>query len=603
MENKLNNKIFFFVISLSILLIHQIFFQKFFPNSQEGLYGHDFEQFIPNLIFGKIWFHKHFLSIPWFTPTLCCGMPSFPDPQSMFYSIYQIVFLLFNPIISVKIIFFLLSLVAFYGMFALLRSFGFAKYTSLVCATLFLFNSFFIYRSIVGHLAYLSYVFVPLYCFFLIKSYEKRQEKLSILYLVLSSIIFANFFYSGSGPIILIIFASILTIVFFYYLINKNLNFFYKFLQSLLFGFSISLSKIFSSLFFLSNFPRQYSPTEFTSFLSYIKIFFSSFFFKVDENFFNENVISMIPFGRHEMEYSLGIVPILCFFLIFLIGKKNLKENLSNLKLIVLLFAIFIIPVILNLNFLGQYYLISKIPIISSTWVQFRWMAIYIIPIIIISGFLIEKARISEKYKKYLSLCFIIIIIFQNALTDNSNYTKNASYNISDSFLFNKKLDEGFEPDIVGPSLLLNKDGSLKKITNRNDAFYFSYSSLTCYQPIYGYGLENLNGKNIKFYSKRILGDGSILYYSNKKDKNKITFFNPACFLFPKENDCLPGDIFNSEDYENLEKFLSFEKIDFKQNSKQMMANYISLISVILSIIILIYFTIIFFFFRKKINS
>jgi len=144
----------------------------------------------------------------------------------------------------------------------------------------------------------------------------------------------------------------------------------------------------------------------------------------------------MIPFGRHEMEYSLGIVPILCFLLFFLIDKKNLKEYLCNFKLIILLFVIFTIPVILNLNFLGQYDLISKIPVISSTWVQFRWMAIYIIPIIILSGFLIEKANISKKYKKYLSLCFIIIIIFQNALIDDSNYTKHASYNISDSFLF-----------------------------------------------------------------------------------------------------------------------------------------------------------------------
>ena len=85
MENKKNNKIFFFVISISILLIHQTFFQKFFPNSQEGLYGHDYEQFIPNLIFGKIWFHKNFLSIPWFTPALCCGMGS---RQKNFYNDY-----------------------------------------------------------------------------------------------------------------------------------------------------------------------------------------------------------------------------------------------------------------------------------------------------------------------------------------------------------------------------------------------------------------------------------------------------------------------------------------------------------------------------------
>ena len=71
-RNFLTNKYIFLIFFLGIFIIHQFIFQQFFPNSK-GLLGHDYEQFIPNFMFGKIWFYKNFLSIPWFTPSFCCG--------------------------------------------------------------------------------------------------------------------------------------------------------------------------------------------------------------------------------------------------------------------------------------------------------------------------------------------------------------------------------------------------------------------------------------------------------------------------------------------------------------------------------------------------
>ena len=185
MPNINKDNLFFIFISLIILIFHQILFQKFFPNN-EGYLGHDFEQFVPNLMFGKIWFQKNFLSIPWFTPSFCCGIPFYADPQSTFYSFYQLIFILFDPANSIKIIFFVLSLFSYIGMFFLVRKFGFSKYSSLLCACLFLFNGFFVYRAIIGHVAYLSFIFIPLYCFFLIKSYEETSTRSNIFYLLVS---------------------------------------------------------------------------------------------------------------------------------------------------------------------------------------------------------------------------------------------------------------------------------------------------------------------------------------------------------------------------------------------------------------------------------
>ena len=76
------------------------------------------------------------------------------------------------------------------------------------------------------------------------------QNKSNYIYLVLSSIVFANFFHSGSGPIILIIFISILTVLLLYSHLENSFEVFFKFFQSLILGALISLSKITASLIF-----------------------------------------------------------------------------------------------------------------------------------------------------------------------------------------------------------------------------------------------------------------------------------------------------------------------------------------------------------------
>jgi hypothetical protein len=232
-------------------------------------------------------------------------------------------------------------------------------------------------------------------------------------------------------------------------------------------------------------------------------------------------------------------------------------------------------------------------------------MAIYIIPIIFLTGLLVENIKINQKYKNYISIGFIIIMLVQNLIKDNDNYLQSASYNIQDSLEFNNKLEEGkIEPKINGSSVLLNKDGTIKNISTSNDLFYFSYSPLMCYQPLFGYNLEKLDKKNIKFNEKRILGDGSILYYSNIDKKNKeFTFFKPYCFLFPDENDCLPSDIFEKEEFENMINFMNYEKIEFKQNKIQIISNYVSLFSFLIFFVFIIYYLVSFIFkVRKKIN-
>ena len=277
-KNKLN--LFHLFLFFFIFLLHQIIFLDYFPNQNNKL-GHDFEQFLPNFVFGKIWFKNNFLNIPWFSPSFCCGTPFYPDPQTAFYSIQQIFYFFFNPILATKILFIYFSFLGFCGMYFLLRkNFNISFIFSLLGATLFIFNGFFIYRSIIGHIAYINFSLIPIYCFFLIESFTNKNLYIQKISLLLSALIFSSFFYSGAGPIMPLIIVSIISIILIYYLKIDNFKLVLaSTTKSIIFGLFISISKISASIFYLNNFKRNISPTYFENPFEYLNIIFKSLFF------------------------------------------------------------------------------------------------------------------------------------------------------------------------------------------------------------------------------------------------------------------------------------------------------------------------------------
>ena len=223
-------------------------------------------------------------------------------------------------------------------------------------------------------------------------------------------------------------------------------------------------------------------------------------------------------------------------------------------------------------------------------------------PIIIISGIIIQSLNLSIVKKKYLTIILIFVLLVQNVLKDKTWHLEDQSYNIKNVVDFSLKLKSGESHEILGPAILMDKFNSIKKVDYKNDMFFSSWSPLTCYQPIFGYGLGNLNASKIKFNKKELFKDNSYVLYSSKFDEKdgRFMFFNPSCFLFPNENNCLPGDTFKISDKEKLIKFTSYEKFAFNQNKIQIAANYISLFAFTVCLIYLIYNFVIFLFRLRK---
>lgn len=588
-------KFFHLFLFFLIFVFHQYLYLDFFPNENNKL-GHDFEYFLPNFIFGKVWFQKNFLSLPWFNPALCCGIPFHADPQTGFYSIQQIFYILFEPITATKILFTYFSFFGFLGMYLLLRkNFKISFLISLLGATMFIFNGFFIFRSIIGHIAYINFSLIPIYCYFLIESFTNKNNFLKKVYLALSALVLSSFFYSGASPIMPLLIICIFSILLFFYLKTNDLNvILFCSLKSFIIAFLISSSKITASLFFLKNFNRKIQPIYFENSIEYLNVIFKSLFFFPDLKYFNKNILNknINSFSIHEIEYGITFIP-LFIFLLFLLNFKKFSKLRNFNKVFLFSLGIFILPIFLNTNLFNFQSFWNSIPIIGSSWVQVRWSAIYIIPLIFFTVIILEKLNFN-KYKILILIPLFFAIFFQNIYRDKSYYNSQL-YDPKDMVELSQKLnDKNFKKNfsINGYATVVNKDDQI--ILNnlkRNDYFAFNLSSAYCYQPLFGYNLEKFPNNNISFNKKVKLSPERNLIIgelNNTNDKKKFNFFNPSCFLFPDENNCLPGDLFDKTKKKNLENFLNYKKFDFRKNIFQNISDYLSLVSLFMVIIFLI---------------
>ena len=62
--------------------------------------------------------------------------------------------------------------------------------------------------------------------------------------------------------------------------------------------------------------------------------------------------------------------------------------------------------------------------------------------------------------------------------------------------------------------------------------------------------------------------------------------------MFPNENNCIPGDLFKKNQLKELENFLNYKNFNFNLSKSQKIFNYLSVITLFLSIFYIMYYLI-----------
>ena len=613
-----NKKVYFFFTSLFIIFLYNL---VFLPYLNTGFFHYDFQSFFSRFIFGKIWFLKNGLSIPWFGPHVCCGIPFYGDPESQYYSLNQILFLFLNPVSAIKTIFILYSLIAFYGTYLLLKKTFLLSYnSSLLGSTLFLFNNYVSFHYLSGHMSWGIFSAIPFY--FYISSIpcntDVNNKPKSIFYILISGLFFALMIHSGGTRMIVEIMLSLYFITLLHLYRFKNFKILMYITFSTILGLLISSSKIYAAWSFVSGISRDFSPLYFDNIIDFISVFLQFFFLIPSDEIMNKFKDPSALLTMEEFTFNISVVPIILLILYIRTIPSITKDKIKKLSLLgILLGGLIIILLNFSNTYIGQ--LVQKLPIITTDWITFRLLAPLIFLFIIFSSYVLEKL----KYKKenLVTTFLIFIIFFQNLIFDRSKLLNQFQFSLKP--LINHQVSSKNVNDYKIENII-SIVGEKNEFTGPKQHFHFleNESMNLCYFSNFGYNLEYLAPivKDLSFHTKVNLTPrkdidpyenpslsrypektlkGAILYRGNplKEKEGKLNFINPACYLYPNENNCKKNFHFKNYERNELIKFLNYKPYNFNLSKPQIFLNYLSIILLLGSVIYILVWV---FYFRYK---
>lgn len=567
---------------LLVLLIHLVFYQyfsQFFPNSQ-GHLGHDYAYFLPQLVDGYCWYHENGLwEVPWFSPSFGGGLPKFPNPQSMYYSVPQWLSFFISPLRAVFWSSFLFGALGFLGFYTLFtRRFHSQPMAAILAGSLFLFNGFYIHRMAIGHLTYHSFMLWP-WLLYLLLGHKQRLLRVTGF-----SILLAYMFYSGAVLLIpMMVIALIISLGFLYitqlvFIDHKPLI--TDFIVGIMGALCLSAAYLSASFHFLKWFPRDfYALPGFAPLAHFLYAVAKMLFFKPDEVFNNDLYLNKrVGLGVHEYEYGLTMVPLLILGLFVLFILRNnprfILKTKSQVGISILLLILFLLPLAFNFYQPWWNIFLKSLPYIGNNSTLIRWVAMYIPLVILFTGLMLSKISWINQYQKY-ALPLILIVLIQGYWQTDWAFYNTQKYNPKAvEWFYDQVKSEKVSPSITQVASSANFQGHLLQ---QNDLMTQGISCLEPDESLFGYTLEK--------FPKKSLHVGGVWEIEKNACYN---FKNPASYVFPLENNLMSGDHFTLSEKEFMDQLLQYQPYEFKMSTIQRTANVLTTGSLVLALIILL---------------
>ncbi len=578
------------IIACVLIFIHFAIYEQFLP-MQNGLMGHDFNNYLPYFLDGYYWFSQNGLfSLQWFTPSFCGGIPKFPNPVSIYFSIPQFLVFIVDPITSVRITFLLFAALGFIGFYLLARKiFLLSMYASFLGASIFLFNDFYAHKYIVGHMTYHTFMLMPLITYLILRNAEKQTifYKDVLLEIFSSALLIAYLFYLDIAYISVPTFVFIIFCLLIY-AIQKN-SFLslklpmVKLSMAGMLASGIFAAKLSAALSFLDSSNREHYPLPGAENIGeLISLVVKNLFLSPQHEMASEILINRRwALGQHEFEFGITFVPaiILAIGSLYLLKKFTLRQiNISKTQLFLtlLLLVLFSLPIAFNFYTPEWNATLKQIPLFKNSSSLVRWFCLYIPFLCLFTSLLFEKINLNKK-QQFILISVSIIMIVSLKIWKDRDYYYQQNYNPSEVLQAYSKVQSGsWTPTITENSTYVNEKNQAILTISRNNMLAHGKSQVFCYEAIFGYALENLPFKTLS------MGEITI------ETDNVLNIKNPACYVFPKENKCEAGDHFRIKEKNQALAFSKFQSFAFEISTRQAVANKITLLSMLAVILILL---------------
>jgi hypothetical protein len=578
---------------IGLLTCYHMLFGQFFPNLQ-GKLGHDYALFLPKLLDGYYWYRSNgVFAVPWFTPAFCAGIPLFPDPQSMYYSVPQFLSFWFDPLTSVYVTLLVFAGIGLVGFYLLLRYVFFTTaWTAFLGGGLFLFNGFYTYRMIIGHLTYHPFMLVPLLAFFLLRATpaHPQQRLRSMGDIVMAGLIMAYMFQAGMVNVILPALASVVALALLHSIIQRRSSAFWtRLLWSGCLSLGLCSAKLVAAMAYLRYFGRDsYTLPGARSLVEAVVVVVQSLFFApAHERVAKSFVQVQWGLGRHELEYGVTFVPLLLLLMggiarIFCARvQKQRHPRLSRHwlqmgGLVVLL----LLPVLFNYYSPIWNTVLKHLPVLKNSSSLIRWVCLYIPVVILVAVLELDRIRTLRRYQSSVVLLGLVVVVALYSGIDHAYYhAQPYDPRLIVATYRQQQQEPNWTPAIQHTAVASwRPDGrAILSLIGRNNALAYGRSQIFCYEPLFGYELE-----------KFPLGTLFLGALMDEKE-GYLNLKNPACYVYPTANGCTLGTHFTVQQRAAAEAFTTYQPFAFQMPLWQRLANFLNLVVLTGTILFLLY--------------
>jgi len=540
------------VLGLVLVGILYGLFSQHFPNPAGNL-GEDYQLFLPRLLDGFFWYDRNGISsVPWFTPAFCGGLPKFPNPQALYYSLPQWLTFVMSPVSAMRWTFVLCAGAGFAGSVLLLRqAFGVSRPVALLGATLFLFNGMFLARMLIGHVTFHGFMLFPLAFYFLLRrpspTGSERHWRL-LADVAYSALIFGYIVMTSGAHLLLPLIAASAGMVAIGALSVDGLRARDCALRLGLAGVACVLlcaGKLHAVASYVVEFPRELYPLPgVAGAFDLVQITLRSLFAAPPDALARTAVVnSAWLLDRHEWDYGVTFVPAALLL-------ASLAARLRGLGYTPAWNA-----------------LLKSLPILGSSSSLFRWFSVYIPLAVFGSIIALDRTELLRARRAQIAWLGGACVLALNVAADRSFYATQ-SYDpgpVQEAYASVRSGERAAEIDHV--SVVSDAQGRAAFALGRNDALTRGGSQLLCYETLFGYRLES--------FPRGTLHAGPLF----DETDGALNLKRPSCYVFPEANDCRPGDPFPVERLQDAQRFASYTPHAFELPASQRVANAVSLLS------------------------
>lgn len=548
--------------------------------------GHDYGYHIPRMLDGYLHQKINGLEVQWYTPSFGAGLPAYPNPQDVQFSLPQLLMHFVNPWVSLMISLSFYSFVGFFSFYLLLKDEClFSTNASLMGAIFILANGFLIQHAIVGHVGFQVFPLLGTILYILFS--KKITYTIAGVFLGLIAFLIIN----QSGFYIAFIFIlSFIIIMPLMYLITPHLFNWQRIGSILLLGgllaMFFSASKLNAVYSFMRFFPREINDIYDKTYLQgigglLIQLMGSMatipylIFNGKDLNDLHTIFQNATGSTSSIWETDISISPVLILIVMYgilrgssTLKRENLAQRIIPLKVLAVLFLFFGIWIVIDFSLAkGIFFEILKpIPIINSLHVNVRFASAFIFPMAFSGAYIlnryVEMNRIAERtfygFIFLLTMAFLLLYLLPSA----NVYRRNAD--INQALLIYSQIEDGERYPVLTVQNLRDINVFKKQATNLKNLF----------EPIFGYDLE---------YFTPLAQPGQILAV----DEGYYNMTNPVSYVFPFENGLTLFERFKIGQEADLTLFINRQQPQFKISSAQHLTNGLSLVSIVSAFVFL----------------